>query len=353
MRRYPHLPARHSLALIAFAICLAGGARNASADDEDTRLDNLRQRFLAHVQAFGPDQALNAGLIAQNLQAQRDIPLTTAVPDALSLLYPDFRAALRHFDAGRHAAAASAFAPLLAHDDPYVAASALYFHTRAALAQGRFEDVETALADVPARIDEFATATPFLEHLLFLRAAAQTGNLRTAEAEQTLTLLHDRVPDAAELVRISAEQLSLEISRRERGTLGEVAELMDFSAGRLALADPSERLQEEQEHIIALLDKLIEENEQQEQQQQQQSGQGGSSRAQRQPRRGADESRLPEAGGGEFGPLHEAPEADPGEMWGRMPPAERQKILQSLRERFPSRYRQLVEQYYRSLAEEK
>ena len=32
---------------------------------------------------------------------------------------------------------------------------------------------------------------------------------------------------------------------------------------------------------------------------------------------------------------------------------ERERILQSIKERFPSRYRQLVEQYYRSLAEQK
>ena len=40
-------------------------------------------------------------------------------------------------------------------------------------------------------------------------------------------------------------------------------------------------------------------------------------------------------------------------MWGQLPPAQRERILDSLRDRFPSRYRQLVEQYYRSLAEEK
>ncbi len=33
-----------------------------------------------------------------------------------------------------------------------------------------------------------------------------------------------------------------------------------------------------------------------------------------------------------------------------MPPAERERILQALRDNFPSRYRQLVEQYYEQLA---
>ncbi len=38
-------------------------------------------------------------------------------------------------------------------------------------------------------------------------------------------------------------------------------------------------------------------------------------------------------------------------MQGRsMPPAERERILQALRDSFPSRYRKLVEQYYEELA---
>jgi hypothetical protein len=36
-----------------------------------------------------------------------------------------------------------------------------------------------------------------------------------------------------------------------------------------------------------------------------------------------------------------------------MRPEERERVLQSLRRAFPSRYRQLVEQYYKQLAKEK
>jgi hypothetical protein len=42
----------------------------------------------------------------------------------------------------------------------------------------------------------------------------------------------------------------------------------------------------------------------------------------------------------------------PGEAWGSMPDAEREKILQVLRDSFPGRYRALVEQYYKTLAEQ-
>ena len=57
-------------------------------------------------------------------------------------------------------------------------------------------------------------------------------------------------------------------------------------------------------------------------------------------------------GSAQAGPLRQAAEARPGEMWGRMRPEERDRILQSLNQAFPGRYRTLVEQYYRRLATE-
>ena len=153
---------------------------------------------------------------------------------------------------------------------------------------------------------------------------------------------------------MGARQLLLEIERRERGTLEEVATVMGYSAARLRVADASPRVRTSQDEVIALLDKLIQDTEQQEKEQRQRSsGRRAAGTPQNRPRAGAEQSALPDAGAGQIGEQHAAPRADPGEMWGRLPPAEREKILQSLRDRFPSRYRQLVEQYYRSLAEGK
>ena len=61
------------------------------------------------------------------------------------------------------------------------------------------------------------------------------------------------------------------------------------------------------------------------------------------------DSRLP-GGSAKEGPLRERRRANPAEAWGSMPPAERERILQALRDSFPSRYRKLVEQYYEELA---
>lgn len=40
------------------------------------------------------------------------------------------------------------------------------------------------------------------------------------------------------------------------------------------------------------------------------------------------------------------------DKWGELPEREREEALQFLRERFPARYKELIERYYRALAEE-
>lgn len=56
-------------------------------------------------------------------------------------------------------------------------------------------------------------------------------------------------------------------------------------------------------------------------------------------------------GPGGIGDLHAPREGD--KKWGKLPPHQRDRIRQSLTEGFPAHYRQLLERYYRRLAEEK
>ena len=113
-----------------------------------------------------------------------------------------------------------------------------------------------------------------------------------------------------------------------------------------------------QDEAVKLLDQLIKKAQDKEKKQGGSGRRGGKGQGQgrgdpnspaNDPRR---DSEAP-AGAGRIGDLRPTEKVDPGEMWGKLPPAEREKLLQSLRERFPSRYRELVEQYYRTLAEDK
>jgi hypothetical protein len=132
---------------------------------------------------------------------------------------------------------------------------------------------------------------------------------------------------------------------------------MVYAGRRLNRGLADQPVRQSQKRAVDLLNQLVEEAEQREKQQQQQSGspsggKGGSGqRMGNAPISPARQSMLP-GGSGAKGELDSRPAVRPGEMWGQMRPEDRQRILQSLREGFPSRYRQLVEQYYRQLAKE-
>lgn len=346
---------RRSLVLIG--VCLATALAAGADGPRDTAAVN--RAFLAHLKDLPPELGPKAAFVEKSWREEYERGAPGAfVPDALALLYPDFEKLLAAFDAGRYDEVETLVAPLQKHADPFVAANASYYAVRALVERGRLEEAEAQLEGLLERPAQTADFTPMAPHLWFVRAFTEASNLRFEAAMKSLAALRERFPDAPEPVVIGARQLQLEIERREVGSLDQVAELMNYSAARLRVADGTERVRERQAEAVALLDKLIEEAQQREQQSKCSGGKGGKGgKGQKRgatpnPRQGAEESSAPQ-GAGKVGDLHGAPKADPGEMWGKLPPAERERILQSLRDRFPSRYRQLVEQYYRSLAEEK
>ena len=316
------------------------------------RIDRLNAAFLEHARGLESKDAIAVTSIMQGWeQIYRDNMPEGFVPDALALLYPAYREALAAFDDERFEDAARLMEPLEGRDDAFLAANAFYYRVRALAALGRYEQVETLLANLAERKQDLIEYTPYAPHLWFIKGFCETRNLRYEDALKTLEALEQEFPDRPEPIEAGTRQLQLEIERRETGTLGEVADVMDYVADRLGAADGSEPVRERQEQIVNLLDRLIQQMEQQEKQQ----SSGQQSRQQQKPQQSPREAKrtsdAPE-GEGQIGDLHAAPTAKPGEMWGKLPEAERERILQSLRQRFPSRYRQLVEQYYRSLAEE-
>ena len=352
----PFLPAAGRLA-VAMILCVAL-ASAAPVPHQDTiaefgRVERLNQEFLRHIRDLGGEHALAVTTITEGWEnTYRGQLPESFVPDALAVLYPTYREALGAFDQERPGDVVRLLDPLRGHDDRFLAANAGYFHVRALVALGRYEQAEQELDSLAERSDDCAAHTPYAPHLWFIKAFCQARNLRFEEATGSLEALRGRFDDIPEPVHVGSTQLLLEIQRRERGTLDEVASVMDYVADRLHAADNTQRTHERQRQIITLLDRLIE----QEQQREQQCGgdQAAGKRQQsppRNPQSAKQESDAP-GGAGELGDLHAAPAADPGEMWGKLPPAERERILQSIREKFPSRYRQLVEQYYRALADE-
>jgi hypothetical protein len=116
---------------------------------------------------------------------------------------------------------------------------------------------------------------------------------------------------------------------------------MQVAGGRLSKLITDKSTQQKQQDAVDKLEALIKVLEQR---RRQGGGQGGI------PEMPAEESVI-KSGPGGSGPLHDAKRN--GRGWGQLPPHRREQILQSMTEGFPAHYQQLLERYYRRLAEEK
>ncbi len=124
--------------------------------------------------------------------------------------------------------------------------------------------------------------------------------------------------------------------------LGNVIADMQSAGGRLAKLLTDKPTQQKQLDAVEKLDALIKLLEQRRNRGQ---GNGGG-----QPEEPLQDSMIVGGPGGS-GPMHAARRN--GNAWGNLPAHKREQILQSMTEGFPAHYQQILERYYRRLAEEK
>jgi tetratricopeptide (TPR) repeat protein len=271
----------------------------------------------------------------------------------LTLLSPKFRDALDALDADEFGRAIAQLAELSDHPDPFISTNAAAYEIKALVHNEQLVEthqrIEDLLSDDAERLATYTYMAPEIE---FLRGYCLLADVRYGEAMAALESFLAKYPDASQRLVISAGQMLLELKNRQPEKLGDVVDLMNYCGRRLRIADAGQTVRKRQDRIVELLDQMIEEAEQDEQMSESSGSQGSSSGRQgsQRPSKPMEDSVLP-GGTPSDGPgLRESRRANPGEMWGAMPPAERERVLQALRESFPLRYRRLVEQYYEELA---
>jgi len=307
--------------------------------------------FVRHVESAEDVEPKAAKLIEQTWAECEDCDGEEFLTQGLTVLYPEFRNGLDAYDADRYAQAATILEALRDEEGPFLALNAAAYEVKALVQGERLVEALDRITRLLERHDELSRFSYLAPEIEFLHGYCLVSDLQYRKAAETLEKFLERHPDASQRLTVSAQQMLVELMNRQPGEIGEVVDLMDYCGRRLRVADAGDQVRSRQQRVVDMLDRMIEEAEQQEQQSCSSSGSSGGNSGQgnQSPSNPMQESQLPGGSAGE-GELRASRRANPGEMWGAMPPAERAKVMQALRDSFPSRYRQLVEQYYEELA---
>jgi hypothetical protein len=142
---------------------------------------------------------------------------------------------------------------------------------------------------------------------------------------------------------VTAFVLGTETRAQAQSTMADISVKMTGVVGDLAKPDTGQPVQDRQKVILRDLDELIASLEQE-----CEACRNGRKRLN--PRVGAPDSMISSGPGG-VGTLVDPRQSE--KDWAKLSSHERDRILQSMSEGFPPEYRQVLERYYRRLAEEK
>lgn len=183
----------------------------------------------------------------------------------------------------------------------------------------------------------------FYQAVVFQRTLARDKGLgaiaRLLENEQAVPR---RYLSLARLMQADLEPLKDE-------SLDHIARRMDDIRRRLDLGRAGPKVREVEDGVIASLDKLIKKMEDE-----QQAAAAAAAAAQSGSKQAMPNNPLPDSmpieqkGPGE---VAKKPVGD-SSGWGQLPPKERQEALQQIGKDFPAHYRDMIEQYFRKLANE-
>jgi len=181
--------------------------------------------------------------------------------------------------------------------------------------------------------------------LLFYQSVAHHRLLAKDKCLPVITKLMENEKEIPRRYLTLAKLMEADLAPLKADSLDEIARLMDDIHRRLDLGRAGTKVRQEEDDVIAKLDKMIEEMEKQQQQQQQQqqsSGNGSSS-----PSSPKQDSNA----GGVQGPGNVDPKNIGSRSgWGDLPAKQRQEALQQISKDLPAHYRETIEEYFRKLA---
>jgi hypothetical protein len=185
--------------------------------------------------------------------------------------------------------------------------------------------------------------------LLFYQAMGQHRLLKKDECLEAVSKLLERESELPRRYLTLAKLMEADISPLKTDSLDEIARMMDDIRRRLALARAGKTVRDEEDAVVAKLEKMIDELEKQRQMMKQQKQQRSQASRTRQPNQPMQDSQRAELkGAGEVDPKN----VGKRDGWGNLPPKERQEVLQQIGRDLPAHFRETIEEYFKRLAED-
>jgi hypothetical protein len=184
--------------------------------------------------------------------------------------------------------------------------------------------------------------------LLFYQAVGQHRLLKKDECLAAVSKLLEREAELPRRYVTLARLMEADIKPLKEDSLDEIARMMDDIRRRLALARAGKVVRDEEDSVVAKLEKMIDELEKQRQMRQQQQRQRAN-RSGRRPNNPMQDSQRAELKGPGEVDLKNIGKRD---GWGNLPPKERQEVLQQIGRELPAHFRETIEEYFKRLAQD-
>ena len=319
---------------------------NPDADAEAQLLES----FLSHVDAL--ESIADRRAEVRDVIAQYDDSITDAVTEGLIQIYPDYAAAVESSDAQQVEEAVLLLTPLTKAGDKFLAADATFFLARTLMND---EQYENAIGHLEKLSGDLADFSAHRGPSLYFTGLAQTGLLKKDDATKSFMRFLKESPDSPERMQVSAWRQLQQLQSVEEGKLEDIYRRMDYSRRRLQLAKTDQSTQQQQDKIVAMLNKLIKEEEKKE------ASSSASSSKKPKPSKGQkdQQAKKPKSpkpsqsksqqSGSSSNPNGEAVvktyDDSPASPWSRLRDRSRDPANNAVKEKLPARYRDIVERY--------
>ena len=317
------------------------------ADKSEETLDE----FMSHVQeqeGFSDEDKQRIQTLVETLREDEAIR-DTVITEALRRMHSEFHQAIRGLADIDTESAMRQLMELTQSEDPYLAADATFFLARGYIQQENYESALPLLRRVTGKMKSHTLRQA---EALFFQASAEMQALDHGAALNSLGRFEAQRLSTNPRMRAEASAMRFQLEQNQEGSLPDVASHMGFSRRKLGLSDPGADTQDVQDKIVTMLDVLIAQAEEQEQQQSKSQGQGQGQAQGNQPgqKPGQGAMPIPDPKTNAF----DRPDLNAKRSeWDN--PRERERraeALNALKDRFPARYQQLIEQYSLDLQQE-